>query len=146
MRLTKLHLPHAHELEECEKLEKDTIHLLSRIVFRHMSSLVLFNIWYFCVGRREKADDYFEEALTQELVRRGLLKWEQQTLDVANLDKFTDYDMRFIKRYFDPDPDRPTREDLYVELLTGRTRWIERKRLRRAVNEAIAAADIDEAS
>jgi hypothetical protein len=137
------HLPHAPELKERERLEKDAIHLLSRIVFRRMSNLVLFNIRYFCVGERKDADEHFQQALNQELIRRGLLKSNNLTKASVDLDKFTDYDMTVVKCYFDPDPDRPTREDLYVELLTGRTRFVERKQ-KRWTAETMAGNDDDE--
>jgi len=89
----------------------------------------------FCVGGGKDADVEFREVLNQELFRRGILKTPEFNLANVNVSEFTDDDMESIYIWFDSDPEEPTLEDNYVELFTGRDRWKERNRKRRAAKE-----------
>jgi hypothetical protein len=131
-----LKLEKLDSFDEFQEIDQFTINRLFRDVFPLLSNLAIFNFAYFSVACDDDVDQQFRQALNHELFRRGLLEAPDSSLESVIVDKFTNEEKDAIDKWFACDPEEPTVEDRYVELLTDRDRWSERvplKRKRRAI-------------
>jgi hypothetical protein len=121
-----------------KKLKKqDIIDMLVRIVCQDMSSLAVFAASFFFVCCQNDADACFRSALGKELRRRGIFKTDIDSFWPENIDltKFNDDDLETVMTEFGSGREQGAFEDGFVEVFTGRDRWAERERKRRAAKK-----------